>query len=134
MAEEHHARESVKKNVEYDDGQVKRINQYELGAKLGQGSFAEVFRAKSDDKGLISACKVFNKSLLRRKRTMTRTGRGVEVHNELEKVEKEVAIMKKLEHDHLVRLYEVIDDVEDDALYLFMEYVELGPVLKAVPP
>ena len=39
--------------------------------------------------------------------------------------------MKKLDHPNLVRLYEVVDDDEEDALYLFMELVALGPVVRA---
>ena len=61
---------------------------------------------------------------------MERTADGVKVHSELDKVEKEIAIMKKLVHQNLVCLYEVIDDTEDDQLFMFMEYVELGPVMK----
>ena len=44
---------------------------------------------------------------------MQRTAKGVEVHSELEKVEKEVAIMKKLEHENLVQLFEAPGGVEE---------------------
>lgn len=44
-------------------------------------------------------------------------------------MEREIAIMKRLVHENLVCLYEVIDDHEDDQLYMFMEYVEIGPVM-----
>lgn len=37
--------------------------------------------------------------------------------------------MKRLVHQNLVCLYEVIDDHDNDQLYMFIEYVELGPVM-----
>eukprot|EP01006_Ploeotia_vitrea_P043579 TRINITY_DN66746_c6_g6_i2.p1 TRINITY_DN66746_c6_g6~~TRINITY_DN66746_c6_g6_i2.p1 ORF type:complete len:299 (-),score=28.68 TRINITY_DN66746_c6_g6_i2:110-1006(-) len=40
----------------------------------------------------------------------------------------EIAIMKALKHPSIVRLYEVIDDPDNDKLYLVMEYVEKGPI------
>lgn len=69
-----------------DDGIIVQINQYELKGKLGQGSFAEVYLAKASDDERQCAAKIFNKSLLRRKRTMERTADGVKIHSELEKV------------------------------------------------
>lgn len=112
---------------------MKQINQYRLHRKLGQGSFAEVFLATDEHVHKDFAAKIFNKSLLRRKRTMNRTAAGVKVTSELDKVEKEIAIMKKLVHRNLVCLFEVIDDDEEDQLYMFIEYVEHGPVMKCDP-
>lgn len=48
---------------------------------------------------------------------------------DLDKVQREIAIMKKLIHPHLVSLYEVIDDASQDALYLVLEYVPGGPIM-----
>jgi len=121
--------------VDYnDDGEMKQINQYSLHHKLGQGSFAEVYLATNENDKQEYAAKIFNKSLLRRKRTMNRTATGVKVTSELDKVEKEIAIMKKLVHRNLVCLYEVIDDDEEDQLYMFIEYVEHGPRPPRPPP
>ena len=36
----------------------------------------------------------------------------------LQNVLKEIAIMKKLDHPHVVQLHEVIDDVDRDKLYM----------------
>lgn len=39
------------------------------------------------------------------------------------KIKKEIAIMKKLRHPHVVRLYEVIDDRMKEKIYMSMSYV-----------
>lgn len=38
--------------------------------------------------------------------------------NPLELVRGEIAILKKLDHPHVVRLYEVLDDPSGDSLYM----------------
>lgn len=42
---------------------------------------------------------------------------------------REIAIMKKLSHPNVVRLYEVIDDPRSNQVYLILEYVEGGVAL-----
>lgn len=39
-------------------------------------------------------------------------------NNPLELVRGEIAILKKLDHPHVVRLYEVLDDPSGDSLYM----------------
>ena len=40
----------------------------------------------------------------------------------LERVYREIAILKKLDHPNVVRLVEVLDDPEEDQLYMGMYY------------
>ena len=123
-------KESEVGKICYDDGgALKSVNQYDVLQPLGKGSFAEVFLVKDRNSKEEYAVKIFNKGLLRRKRTMERTAEGVHVHTELEKVEREIQIMKELTHPNVVCLFEVIDDTDDDQLYMFMEYVHVGPVM-----
>ena len=42
--------------------------------------------------------------------------------NPLQKVHREIAIMKKLDHPNVVKLVEVLDDPEDDNLYMGNTY------------
>ena len=44
-------------------------------------------------------------------------------------IKKEVAILKKARHPHVVSLYEVIDDAEFDKVYLVLEFVERGEIV-----
>lgn len=44
-------------------------------------------------------------------------------------IKKEVAILKKARHAHVVSLYEVVDDEEFAKVYLILEYVERGEII-----
>lgn len=51
-------------------------------------------------------------------------------NNALDLIREEIAIMKKLYHPNLVSLIEVLDDPEEDSLYMVMEYCKNGVVMK----
>ncbi|OQR90730.1 protein kinase [Achlya hypogyna] len=114
--------------IELDDaGAPHRVNEYAIGAELGRGAFARVYRGSKD--GELFAIKVFNKSLLKRKQEFKRVGGRMVATNAFQKVQKEVAIMKKLRHPNLTRLYEVIDSPEDDKLFLVLDLIAGGQLL-----
>ena len=50
--------------------------------------------------------------------------------NALYLIREEIAIMKKLDHQNIVKLYEVLDDPEGDSLYMVMEMCPKGIVMK----
>jgi len=91
-------------------------------------------RSDADDEGAedeLVAVKICSKSLLKKMRTLTRDSntRKVSVHTAFDMVEREIALMKKMQHPNVVMLHEVIDSVESDALYIVLEYMPLGEIL-----
>lgn len=90
------------------------INQYVMCKHLGKGNFGKVKLVWNIHDQKFYAMKVMSKSMLQRRRTL---GKG-EVRSSWDNVKKEVAIMKKLHHDNVVRLFEVIDDARKDKLFL----------------
>ncbi len=53
-----------------------------------------------------------------------------ESSNSLYLIKEEIAIMKKLNHQNLVSLIEVLDDPTEDSLYMVLEYCKKGVVMK----
>ncbi|KAJ4302979.1 hypothetical protein N0V90_001870 [Kalmusia sp. IMI 367209] len=53
-----------------------------------------------------------------------------EDQNSLDLIKEEIAIMKKLNHPNLVSLIEVLDDPEEDSLYMVMEMCKKGVVMQ----
>lgn len=47
-------------------------------------------------------------------------------------VETEMAILKKLNHPNIVKLYEIIDDPKHEKLYLITEYIKNGDLLTLI--
>lgn len=84
------------------------------------------------------AVKIFSKSLLKRKKTIFarktsnnngRRGRRLSIHTAFENVEREIALMKQMEHPNIVSLMEVIDSEDSDALYMVLEYMPMGQIM-----
>ena len=62
--------------------------------------------------------KVFSRSFLKMQKTWNQTNDSVVVSTALEKVEREIALMKRLRHPNLFQLIDVVDDEEQDQ-YIF---------------
>eukprot|EP01065_Artemidia_motanka_P047736 TRINITY_DN7546_c0_g1_i1.p1 TRINITY_DN7546_c0_g1~~TRINITY_DN7546_c0_g1_i1.p1 ORF type:complete len:900 (+),score=196.22 TRINITY_DN7546_c0_g1_i1:70-2769(+) len=108
----------------------KTINQYEVLWELGRGAYSKVKLCRHQETKALRALKIMKKSLLRNLGRMAgrRTAGGGGLGTALAKVQREVAVMKKLRHRNLVSLHEVIDDPDGDKIILVLEYVQGGPV------
>ena len=105
------------------------VNQYTLLRKIGEGSYGKVKLCSYN--GRFYAVKVINKANLRKRREIHRNAEGkIIVKNALEDIAHEVAIMKKLRHQNIVKLREVIDDEECDKMYMIMFYCHKGSLLE----
>ena len=108
------------------------VNNYILLEAVGTGSYAEVRLAKEKRTDALYAVKVINKDVLRRKLThpsAALAGNGAS-DTMLDDVKREIAIMKKLSHPHVLRLFEVMDDPKVNKLYLVLEYMKRGDLMQ----
>ena len=101
------------------------MNQYVVIKDLGQGAFGKVKLCLNTQTNRLCALKCINRRSLRRKfgAALARGGAGGDAG-----LQREIAIMKKLVHPNVVRLYEVIDDAVGQYMFLALEYVPGGPV------
>jgi serine/threonine protein kinase len=96
-----------------------QVNQFILAKPIGKGSFAEVFLGYDIIKKEKVAVKVVQLTKLRRILT-SKTTTGVD------SLKTEIVIMKKLNHKHLVKLFEVLGDHQNDKIYIITEYMKGG--------
>jgi serine/threonine protein kinase len=106
----------------------KTINQYEMMNVLGKGTYGKVWLCTNGDSGELCALKVINKSILKNLRKLVPPG-FAQKNNDANVVRTEIAVLKKLNHPNVVKLLEVIDDPEQDKIYLVFEYIDGGELL-----
>lgn len=111
---------TLKKDIDPSSGR-KTINDYEIERRLGSGAHGTVKLAIN----LLTKEHVAIK-IVRRFSKKVRLGKQ---ESPEDKVKKEVAVLKKARHPHVVSLLEVIDDADFGKVYLILEYVELGEII-----
>ncbi|EYC00268.1 hypothetical protein Y032_0116g530 [Ancylostoma ceylanicum] len=114
-----------------------QLNQYRLMEEIGQGSYGIVKLAYNEEDKNLYALKVLDKiKLLKnfacfRPPPARKSKAPPSTHkNPLQLVQKEIAILKKLSHPNVVKLVEVLDDPNDNYLYMVFEFVEKGSILE----
>ena len=80
---------------------------------IQRGKFGRVFRCRDKNSGLVLAAKVVT------------TRRKEERRN----VEREIEIMKKLQHPRLIQLYDALEDLSTSEMCLVLEMWEIFPQL-----
>ncbi|KAF3666739.1 CBL-interacting serine/threonine-protein kinase 11 [Capsicum chacoense] len=95
------------------------FGKYELGKLLGCGAFAKVYHAREINSGKSVAIKVINKSNICNKDGIPD-----------KKIEREVCIMRQLQHPYIVKLHEVL--ATKTKIYFIMEYVKGGELFNLI--
>lgn len=97
------------------------INNYIILESLGAGSYAEVKLCKEKISGKLFAMKFISRDIMKK----DKLGK----QSKLDDIKREIAIMKKLNHPNVLRLYEVMDDPNMNKLFLVLEYMKHGDLL-----
>ena len=128
-------RETSRADVMMEDGDfgdVVSVNEYAVVGYLGEGSFGRVFRTqrRAGGKERDFAIKEMSKMRLAKKRELRRSADGkTTVVTALDNVQRTVGIHRHLYHRHVMLLFEVINDPEEDRMYLVTEYMAKGPTM-----
>lgn len=92
----------------YKNHKEHEVDKYTIISKIGHGSQGEVFCAKHND----------NYYAIKKIKNLTR--------EKMKSVKKEIEIMKKIKHDNIIKLHEVLYDEENKIIYLVMDYLKDG--------
>lgn len=93
------------------------FNKYELGKLLGCGAFAKVYHARDIKDGRSVAIKIINKS---------RINNAILMSN----IKREISIMRRLKHPHIVQLDEVL--ATKTKIYFVLEFVKGGELFAKI--
>ncbi|KAF2156052.1 Pkinase-domain-containing protein [Myriangium duriaei CBS 260.36] len=139
---------------------IHKINQYILKQEIGRGSFGCVLlaedqfgnefaikefsksrlrkraqsnllrrpAARKNRFGLITSDTNIGHPLHGQKSPASRS--GTDTNNAFDLIKGEIAVMKKLNHPNVVSLIEVLDDPDEDSLYMVLEMCKKGVVMK----
>lgn len=138
---------------------MRMLNQYLLKEEIGRGSYGTVLLAEDSTTGREFAIKEFSKARLRKRnqsailrrprganfgaaeksrggrpilpsrRSVTDIHKSEEAGNPLFLIRSEIAIMKKLDHENVIDLLEVLDEPEGDSLYMVLELCKKGVIM-----
>ncbi|XP_043250505.1 serine/threonine-protein kinase mph1 [Colletes gigas] len=124
-------RESRRVSIDNRQGAL-QLNQYKLLDNIGQGSFGIVKLVYNEEDETHYAMKILSKrKLMKKAGIFGRMAPGRKgAANPLAKVYREIALLKKLDHPNVVKLVEVLDDPDEDNLYLVFELVQKGEILQ----
>ncbi|KAJ3014854.1 hypothetical protein HKX48_004909 [Thoreauomyces humboldtii] len=132
---EHVKETTVAKRVLDPETGQKMINGYRIIRELGRGCHGKVKLCEDGDTGQAWALKIVPKKTRARFQSRLHTNRlaaasaeGQAENPDLEKIMREIAILKKCDHPHVVGLREVIDDPASEKIFLVLEYLAGGDI------
>jgi len=99
---------------------IKKVNQYMLLMKVGQGADAKVYLAEDCNSNKLYAIKVF--SIESNSKSPTKTI----------PLEREIRIMRKTNHVYIVSLHEVLHSALKNSAYLVLEWASYGSLKRII--
>jgi [calcium/calmodulin-dependent protein kinase] kinase len=113
----------------YDEQGNKYYNEYKVLQELGCGAYSKVKLVMKDN--IKYAMKIIDKKELKKKKIFKQDKDGnIIVTNLLKDALKEIAILKKLDHPNIIKLYEILHNYQKEKIYLIMEYAEYGDIVE----
>ncbi|KZT27880.1 Pkinase-domain-containing protein, partial [Neolentinus lepideus HHB14362 ss-1] len=109
------------------DDDPKMIGAWKIGRVIGKGSSGRVRIARHSRTGQYAAVKIVSKSSILESR-MSLENLENEAERILLAIEREIVIMKLIDHPNILRLYDVWETSNE--LYLILEYVEGGELFE----
>ncbi|KAI9361032.1 kinase-like domain-containing protein [Pilaira anomala] len=108
----------------------KIINNFMILKEIGRGMHGKVKLAQDMETGELVAIKIVDKQSRRRQLgyNVLKQKEFLTTPENEQKIRREIAILKKCIHPHVVRLREVIDDPASRKIYLALEYMEGGEI------
>ncbi|PLW41738.1 hypothetical protein PCASD_05661 [Puccinia coronata f. sp. avenae] len=105
----------------------RRVGPWKLGKTIGKGFSGRVKIAKHTITGHPAAVKIVPRHLLPNSR-MSVNQAGAHADKRLLGIEREIVIMKLIDHPNIMRLYDVFENAHQ--IYIVMEYVEGGELFE----
>jgi hypothetical protein len=117
-------------------GTLQKVNDYRVLAELAKGSFGTVYLVE-DDRRKRYAMKAF--PFIKAKKSLGRgrlppssssSSSSASSNENIDLIRREIALMKKLIHPYIVRLYEVVEErIYPHSIYMILEYINGGPIM-----
>ncbi|KAF5321012.1 hypothetical protein D9619_001892 [Psilocybe cf. subviscida] len=96
--------------------------------EIGKGKRGNVYLGQDQNTGLQVAVKAVKRVQASDRFQLLRKNRREGHNSTMNSVHKEIAVMRRCRHPNIVRLLEVLDDPDDEKIYLIMEYLPGGEV------
>jgi len=97
--------------------EYKQIGNFTVGKTKGKGTFGKVKQGTHTPTGEKVAIKILEKD-------------KIKDHADLDRINREITILKKVRHPNVVQLFEMIEN--NDYLYLIMEYCSGGELFQHI--
>ncbi|OXB41392.1 hypothetical protein B1J92_K02167g [Nakaseomyces glabratus] len=124
-------KETNRISLTYDPVSKRKVlNTYEIIKELGHGQHGKVKLGRDLVTKRLVAIKIVDRHEKKERKFFSFKKPG---KTENDKIKREIAIMKKCHHKHVVKLIEVLDDLKSRKIYLVLEYCSRGEV-KWCPP